>query len=224
MNLLRFTPETSEADLRLAIVEVGRIAYDRKLLTANDGNISVRLSDGNILITPAGLCKGRLAPEDLLVVSPNGELIHPAASPHLKPTSEQPMHLECLSQRPDIRAVLHAHPPYAVALSVAGFDLRDDFLPELRMTLGHIPTTHFALPSSSENAIAIRQLIPHHNALLLRQHGSLTVGQDLEEALTHLERLEHVAQVQYLAQTLGHITPLPDTMLMTLQPPMVQPV
>lgn len=219
MNPLRFTSDTSEANLREAIVEVGQIAYQHGLLCANDGNISVRLPDGNILITPAGLCKGRLAPDDLLVVSPEGMLIRPAAKEHLKPTSEQSMHLECMSQRPDIRAVLHAHPPYAVALSVAGYDLRDDFLPEVCMTLGKIPTTNFALPSSPENAVAIHKLIKHHNALLLRQHGSLTVGQDLEEALIHLERLEYVAKVQYLAQTLGHITPLPEAVLMAIRQP-----
>ncbi|MCY7320871.1 MAG: class II aldolase/adducin family protein [Phormidesmis sp. CAN_BIN36] len=219
MNLLQFTADTPEPDLRQAIVEVGQIAYQRGLLTANDGNISVRLPNGNILITPAGLCKGRLAPEDLLIVSPDGHLLYPAANPHLKPTSEQPMHLESLRQRPDIRAVLHAHPPYAVALSVAGYDLRDDFLPEVCMTLRHIPTTQFALPSSPENAVAISQIICHHNALLLRQHGSLTVGQDLEEALTHLERLEHVAKVQYMAQTLGQITSLPEAILLTIRSP-----
>jgi L-fuculose-phosphate aldolase len=219
MTHLRFTANTPESDLRQAIVEVGQIAYHRGLLTANDGNISVRLPNGNILITPAGLCKGRLVPEDLLVVSPDGKLLCPAANPHLKPTSEQPMHLECLGQRSDIRAVLHAHPPYAVALSVAGHNLRDDFLPEVCMTLGQIPTTDFALPSSPANAVAIRHLIRHHNALLLRQHGSLTVGHDLEEALTHLERLEHVAKVQYLAYTLGQIIPLPEAILFAIRQP-----
>ncbi len=192
---------------RTSLIEIGRIAYQRGLLTANDGNISVRLPDGNILITPSGLCKGRLTPEDLLVITPQGEVVQ--AAPGRRPTSEQPMHLEVYRLRPDVRAVLHAHPPYAVALTVAGFDLRDDFLPEVRMTLGSIPTTDFALPASPQNAAAIRALIPHHDALMLRQHGSLTVGRTLEEALINLERLEHTARVQYLAQTLGRIVPLP---------------
>ncbi len=197
----------SHTPYHTAIVEIGRIAYERGLLTANDGNISVRLPDGNILITPSGLCKGRLTPGDLLVISPEGEVIQAAAG--RKPTSEQPMHLEVYRRRPDVNAVLHAHPPYAVALTVAGYDLRDDFLPETRMTLGSIPTTDFALPSSPQNAAAIRALIPGHDALMLRQHGSLTVGRTLEEAFINLERLEHTARVQYLAQTLGKITPLP---------------
>ncbi len=195
-------------NFRTAIIETGRIAYQRGLLTANDGNISVRLPDGNILITPSGLCKGRMQPEDLLVITPEGEVVE--AAPGRKPTSEQPMHLEVYRLRPDVNAVLHAHPPYAVALTVAGFDLRNDFLPETRMTLGSIPTTDFALPSSPQNAAVIRELIPHHDALMLRQHGSLTVGRTLEEALINLERLEHTARVQYLAQTLGRIVPLPE--------------
>ena len=191
-----------------SIIETGRIAYRRGLLTANDGNISVRLPDGNILITPSGLCKGRLQPEDLLVITPEGEVVE--AAPGRKPTSEQPMHLEVYRLRPDVNAVLHAHPPYAVALTVAGFALRNDFLPETRMALGDIPTTAFALPSSPQNAAVIRELIPGHDALMLRQHGSLTVGRTLEEALINLERLEHTARVQYLAQTLGRIVPLPE--------------
>ncbi|GAB4533049.1 MAG: class II aldolase/adducin family protein [Anaerolineales bacterium] len=207
---MTFSP-MNDFTFRTTLIEIGRIAYQRGLLTANDGNLSVRLPDGNLLITPSGLCKGRLEPEDLLVITPEGEVVE--AAPGRKPTSEQPMHLEVYRLRPDVNAVLHAHPPYAVALTVAGFDLRDDFLPETRMTLGSIPTTDFALPSSPQNAAAIRTLLPHHDALMLRQHGSLTVGRTLEEALINLERLEHTAHVQYLAQTLGRIVPLPEDLI-----------
>ncbi|MEA3396642.1 MAG: class II aldolase/adducin family protein, partial [Chloroflexota bacterium] len=180
---------------------------------ANDGNISVRLNNGCILITPSGLSKGRMAPEDLLVIDGEGRVVKPAGDPALRPTSECPMHLEVYRQRPDVRAVLHAHPPYATALTVAGKELRSDVLPEVIILLGEIPTTAFALPSSPENATAIRELIINHDALLIRQHGSLTVGRHLDEALINLERLEHVARVQWLAESLGHVTPLPAEML-----------
>jgi len=213
MNYLRFGPNTTEAELRQAIVETGRIASAEGLLVANDGNISVRLNDGLVLITPSGLNKGRMAPEDLLVIDGEGRVVKPAGDPALQPTSECPMHLEVYRQRPDIRAVLHAHPPYATALTVAGKELRSDVLPEVIILLGEIPTTAFALPSSPENATAIRELIVNHDALLIRQHGSLTVGQHLDEALINLERLEHIARVQWLAEALGHITPLPAEML-----------
>ncbi len=213
MNLLRFDANTDEAQLREAIVAAGRIAYERGLLVANDGNISVRTGTGHVLITPSGVCKGRMAPEDLLVVDVDGGVVVPARDPALRPTSEQPMHLEVYRARPDVRAVVHAHPPHATALTVVGEGLRSDFLPEVVLLLGEIPVTGLALPSSSENAVAIRHLIGDHDVILIRRHGSLTVGADLEEALVALERLEHAARIQTLAQTLGQITPLPAEML-----------
>ncbi|MBE2200599.1 MAG: class II aldolase/adducin family protein [Anaerolinea sp.] len=210
MNILRAHPAQSELlTLRQAIVETGRIAYERGHLTANDGNISTRLPGERILITPAGLCKGRLAPEDLLIVDMNGRLLIPAADPSLRPTSEQPMHLEVYRQRPDVHAVLHAHPAFATALTVANKPLRNDVLPEVIMLLGDIPITDYATPSSQENADVIRELIRTHDALVLRQHGSLTVGRTLDEALITLDRLEHVAKVLALAEMMGQVTPWP---------------
>lgn len=209
-------PTLSFPEQRDEIVRIGAIAYARGLLTSNDGNLSIRLPDGNILITPAGLCKGRLTPEDLLIVSPEGTIIEAAPNTGLRPTSEQPMHLAALRLRPEMHAVLHAHPPYAVALTVAGYPIRDDLLPEVRMALGRVPTTEIALPSSPENAAAIRAHLGQNNALMLAQHGSLTLGKTLEEALIHLERLEHAAKVQYLAQTLGRVLPLPAEFLARL--------
>lgn len=213
MNLLCFNPSASETELRRAIVECGRLAYERGLLMSNDGNISVRLDERHLLITPSGLCKGRLTPEDLLVMDLDGNVLQPAADPALRPSGETAMHTEALRRRPDIRAVLHAHPPHAVALTVAGRPLRHDVVWEVVLGLGEVPTTRFALPISNDNARAISDLIVNHNALLLRNHGSLTVGRHLDEALIHLERVESVAQILYLAETLGKVTPLPRAML-----------
>jgi L-fuculose-phosphate aldolase len=213
MSLLRFSPGAPEDLLRAAIVETGRIAYERGLIMSNDGNISVRMADNTILITPAGLCKGRLSPGDLLVVSMEGKILRHADDPALRVSSEQPMHLEAYHQRPDIRAVLHAHPPYATALTVAGRDIRSDLLPEVLMALGDVPITGLAVPSSEEDAVLIRSLICKHDALVLRQHGSLSVGKNLDEALIHLERLEHAAHVQAIAEMIGQLTPLPLPLL-----------
>lgn len=213
MSLLRFQPNASEDLLRAAIVETGRICYERGLMMSNDGNVSVRMADGSILITAAGLCKGRLSPGDLLVVDIEGHVLRTADDPALKVSTEQPMHLECYRQRPDIRAVLHAHPPYATALTVAGRDIRSDLLPEVLMAMGEIPITGLAVPSSEEDAVLIRSLICKHNTLMLRQHGSLTVGKHLDEALIHLERLEHAAHVQSIAEMIGQLTPLPLPLL-----------
>lgn len=214
MNILRFTTNTTVKHLKTALAEAGRIAYGRGLLASNDGNLSVRLNSGDILITPSGLCKGRLAPEDILHIDAEGRVLQAAGD--LRPTSETPMHLEAYRLRPDIRAVLHAHPPYAVALTLAGKHLRADLLPEIALTLGDVPTTDFALPCSDENAAAIRALLPTHDALILRQHGVLAVGATLDHALITLERVESCAQVQALAEMLGQVTPLPGAMLAQL--------
>jgi L-fuculose-phosphate aldolase len=213
MNVLRFAPNATEKELRLAVVEAGRIAYERGLLASNDGNLSARMHDGNILMSPSGLCKGRMEPEDLLVVDIQGALVQPASDRSLTPTSEQPMHLEVYRQRPDVRAVIHAHPPYATALTLAGKGFRTDALPEVIVLLGEVPVTDFALPSGAENAAAIRRFIGSHDALMIRQHGSLTVGRNMDEALINLERLEHVAKTITLAEMLGQINPLPPAMM-----------
>lgn len=205
--MLNFTAQATEAELRQALVDCGRICYDRHLTTSNDGNISVRLDDERILITPSGLSKGRMAPEDMIMLDMQGKVL--AAAPGRKPSSEAPMHLEVYQQRADVRAALHAHPVFATALSVAGLDFPADMLPEIILTLGDVPTTAYATPASHEDAEVVRPLIKDHNALLLRQHGSLTVGCDLDEALIHLERLEQVAEVFWRAQMLGTVRRLP---------------
>jgi len=205
--MLRFSASASEAELRLAIVECGRVCYERRLMTSNDGNISARLDQERLLITPSGFSKGRMQPEDILVIGLEGELL--ASTGNSRPSSETPMHLEVYRQRPQVRAVIHAHPLFATALTVAGLEFPNDILPEGLLTLGEVPTTAYATPSSPEDAESIRPFIRHHDALLLRQHGSLTVGRNLEEALIHLERLEHVAEVFWHAKMLGRVETLP---------------
>lgn len=205
--MLRFPAPASEGELRLAILECGGICYARHLMTSNDGNISVRLDERRVLITPSGISKGRMQVDDLLVINLEGEPVSSKAG--VRPSTETPMHLEVYKQRPDVRAVIHAHPVFATALTVAGFDFPADMLPEVVLTLGDVPVSAFGTPSSPEYAEVIRTLIGAHDAILLRQHGSLTVGKDLEEALINLERLEHVAEVFWRAQMLGHVERIP---------------
>lgn len=193
----------SEAALRLAVVEYSRICYERGLISANDGNLSVRLDEANILITPAGISKGRMRPDQLVVVAKHGS---PASSGALLgPSTETPMHLEVYRLRADVCAIIHAHPVFATALTVAGLDFPIDILPEGVLLLGEVPVTGYATPSSPEDAEAVRSLFPKHNAILLRQHGSLTFGVDLEQALVNLERLEHIAEVFWRAHSLGRV-------------------
>jgi L-fuculose-phosphate aldolase len=205
--MLNFPFSANESDLRRAIVECGRIAYERHLMTSNDGNISARMENGNILITPSGTSKGRLNLDDMLVVDLDGNVI--SSRPDRKPSSETPMHLEVYRHREDVRAVVHAHPIFATTLTVAGLDFPVDILPEVLLTLGDVPTTEYATPSSHEDADVIRPFLKTHNAILLRQHGSLTYGKNLDQALIHLERIEHVSEIYWRAKMLGEVKRVP---------------
>jgi len=212
-NLLRFSELATERDLRLAILEVGRLCYSQGLMPANNGNISARMGEDRIVITPSTLCKGRMELDDLLVIDLDGQVLKADSRKRRRISSETPMHLEAYRQRSDVRAVIHAHPAHATALTVAGIPFPADVLPELLEGLGPVPTTDFATPSSYENAIAIRGHIVAHDAVLIRNHGAITVGRDLEEALVNLERVEHVARVITLALGLGDIQRLPPGMI-----------
>lgn len=202
---------TEEQQLRQQIVRVGMLMYDKGFVAASDGNISARLAPGRILITPSGLHKGFLEPEQLVVVDESGRRVGPstAANRQLKPTSELPMHLEAYRQRPDIGAVVHAHPPITIALSIAGIPMADCLLPEVIVFLGLVPTTQYATPSSEENMGAIRQLIVNHDALVLQRHGSLTVGSDPMQAFMRLETVEQNARIAFMLAQLGVRNPLP---------------
>lgn len=183
------------------LLEIARQMYAREYISGLAGNLSARLPDGNLLVTPAGLPKNSLLVEDLLVVDIRGVKL--AGAEHLHPTSELPMHLEVYQQRPEVGAVIHAHPVYCVALSMVGISLEAPFIPEALVMLGPIPTAQYATPSSEENRQAIAGLISNHDAIILAQHGSITVGQDLLQAYMRLETLEHTARTLALAYQLG---------------------
>lgn len=152
-------------------------------------------------LPPSGLNKGKLTPNDLLIIDLNGNCISGDAT--CNPSSEVPMHLEVYRQRPDVGAVIHAHPITCVALSLVGISLQDPYIPEALVMLGPVPTTPYATPSSTENRDAIAGLIAQHDAIILAHHGSLTVGRNLDEAFTRLEILEHTAKTIALASQIG---------------------
>ncbi len=207
------TSRSKESALREEIVRIGRLMYDRGLTVSNDGNLSARLDENRVLVTPSGLCKGMMCAEQMIVVDMHGNKVGPAtaANRNLGPTSETPMHLEAYRQRPDVQAVVHAHPPLTVALSIAGVSLAACMLPEVVVNLGIVPTTKYATPASEENVGAIRELIVGHDGIVLQRHGTLTVGRDLMEAFMRLETLEQIAQITLILQLLGKGQPLsPD--------------
>ena len=197
----------AEAELREEICRIGKLMYGKGMVDATAGNISARLDSGDILLTPSGSALGFLQTEDLIIVNLDGERVDAptAANAHLRPTSESAMHLECYRQRDDVMGVVHAHPPTAVALTLAGVDLaKQCLIPEMVVLLGLVPTAPYSTPSSDENRAAITALICEHDAILLSNHGSLTVAKDLWNAYLLLETLEHSADIIHRALQLTH--------------------
>ena len=190
---------TTESQLRADIVEVGRRMYARGYTASNDGNISVRLGDGRLLMTPKSVCKGFMTPDMMCITDEDGRKLQGDRDP----SSEMLMHLEVYRQRPDIRAVVHAHPPIATGFAVAGIPLDRAVLAEVLTTLGSIPIAEYATPSTSELPEAVRQYIKAHDGMLLANHGALTVGADLFSAYYKMETIEHFAKISLVARLLG---------------------
>ncbi len=199
-----------EQTARLEIVRVCRLLWERGYVAATDGNVSVRLGADRLLATPSGVSKGLVEPEQLLLTDLSGRpLPDEEQTAGLRPSSELRLHCAAYRERPDICAVVHAHPPLATACTVAGVSLAEPVLPEVLMSLGTIPTAPYATPSSAEGPEAIRGLIAGHDALLLDRHGTLTVGQTALEAYLKLEKVENLAQVILAARQLGQVQVLP---------------
>lgn len=199
-----FAPGMDERNLREAIVEIGRRLYERGYIVASDGNISVRLPEGRILTTPTGVCKGFLTPQMLVVVDSEGRKLEGT----LPPSSELAMHLEIYRKRPDVHAVVHAHPPCGTGFAAAGMSLDKPLVSEIVLTLGCIPLAGYGTPSTQELVAAIAPYVPHYNALLLANHGAVTYGPDLETAYFRMETLEHFARITLVAKLLGSEQPL----------------
>src|SRR3954470_828862 len=188
-----------EPELRDGIVEVGRRLYARGYVASNDGNISVRLDDGRILTTPKSVSKGFMTPGMMVVTDLAGKKI----SGERDPSSELLMHLEVYRNRPDVRAVVHAHPPLATGFAVAGIPLDRAVLAEVITTLGSIPIAKYGTPSTQELPDAVRQYIKAHDGLLLANHGALTVAGDVFAAYYKMETIEHFARISLVARQLG---------------------
>ena len=205
-----------EASLRSVICHVARLLHQFRFVDGTVGSISARLSGDRILITPEGLAKSLLQPDQLVVVDLEGTRIDTAAEPSLRPDSERALHLACYRQRSDVAGVVHAHPPIAVALTLAEVSMRTCVLPEAVIVLGLVPTTPYAPPDSPDAANAIRLLIAQHDALLLAAHGSLTVGADVWQAYLRLETLEQTAVILHNARQVGSVAPLPPEQVAAL--------
>jgi L-fuculose-phosphate aldolase len=189
---------------RREICRVGQLMYDRSYVVGSDGNISMRLDDGRIVGTPTMTCKGRMTEDCLAVTDAAGRPL--TAS---KPSSELAMHILIYNERPDIKAVCHAHPPHGTAFAVAGLAIDQPILSEVILTLGCVPLANYGTPGTGELSDAMRPLIKHHNALLMANHGAVAYGSDLWQAFDRLETLEHTARISILSRILGGSKNLP---------------
>lgn len=193
-------------ELAQRIVAACRRLWDRNLLAAADGNISFLLDDGNIAMTPSGVAKAFMRPDEMAVVTREGAVVSG------NPSGERLMHLEVFRRCPEARCVVHAHPPTAVAWSLARpewTELTSDALPEVILAAGRIPIAPYARPGTLAMGDVLAPLLPEHRLMILARHGALCWGESLEEAVGGIERLEHVCTMLKLAQDLGGARSLP---------------
>lgn len=198
--------QSSEQVLRDEIVEVGRLVYQKGWVASNDGNVSVRLDPDRILATPTQISKGRMRPEDLIIVDPSGKKL----AGERQCTSEIAMHLTIYALRPDVQAVVHAHPPISTGFAVAGRALNQALLPEIVLSLGSVPLAAYGLPGTPELTQGMMEFIPKYDALLMANHGAVAYGNSLWDAFHKLEATEHFARISLVAELLGGPRVLPQ--------------
>lgn len=189
----------AEEQARADIVEVGRRLWVRGFVASNDGNISVRLDERRLVTTPKGVSKGFMTPDMMVVTDLDGQKL----AGEREPSTEIKMHLEVYRNRPDVRAVVHAHPPTATGFAVAGIPLDRAVLAEVVTTLGSIPIAEYATPSTEELPAAVRKYIKAYDGLLLANHGALAVAPDVFAAYYRMETIEHFATISLVARLLG---------------------
>jgi L-fuculose-phosphate aldolase len=195
----------SEREYRQDIVEVCRRMYEREYISGGDGNVSIRVGSDRILSTSSGVNKGFINARDVIVTDLSGKKLQGDG----KPTTEIFLHIEAYKKREDIRSVIHAHPPYTIAFSIAGLKLPQCVMPEIIMIFGAIPTTPYATPCTMEGPEVISGLIGNCDAMILERHGTITVGETVFSAYDKLEKVEHSAHVSAIARGLGPVKPLP---------------
>ena len=199
-------------EIKQAICEVGHRLYDHGFVAANDGNISVKVSENEYYCTPTGVSKGALTPDMIIKIDANGNKLEG----NLNPSSEIKMHLRVYRERPDVNAVVHAHPPVATAFTVAGIPLDRYILPEAVLTIGDIPTCEYGTPSTMEIPDSLMPYIQEHDAFMLKNHGALTVGNTLNRAFFTMEEVEFNANIMKHAMELGRIEEIPEDQMLKL--------
>lgn len=191
----------SEYEIKLEMCEIGKRVYERGMVAANDGNFSVKLNDHEFLCTPTGVSKGFMTPEYICRIDSEGKLLE--ANGDFKPSSEMKMHLRVYKDRPDVQAVVHAHPPYATTFAAARIPLEQPVLSEAVLSLGRVPVAAYGTPSTQEVPDAVAEYLPYCDAMLLANHGALTYGDSLIGAYHKMESVEFYARILYQVKLLG---------------------
>lgn len=188
-----------ESQLRQDLVEFGRMLHAQGFVAATDGNLSVRMADGQFMVTPTGFSKGMLQPEDMVIVDAQGKKL----AGQQNPSSEIAMHLTIYRMRPDVGAVVHAHPCTATGFASAGIALDQPLCSEIVITLGAVPLAPYATTGTMELSESLKPFIPYHDAILMANHGVVTYGSDLSQAYMRMETVEHYAKIVLVARQLG---------------------
>ena len=202
----------SPFEIKKEICEVGHKLWAKGFVAANDGNISVKISENEYYCTPTGVSKGDLTPDRIIKVDKDGKKLEGK----LNPSSEIKMHMRVYRERPDVTAVVHAHPPVATAFTVADIDLDQYILPEAVLTIGDVPTCDYGTPSTMEIPDSLDPYIQNHDAFLLRNHGALTVGCNLQKAFFVMEEVEFNAVICKHAMDRGAVHEIANDQLKKL--------
>ena len=190
-----------ELSIKQQICDIGKRIYDKGMVASNDGNISVKLNDNEFLCTPTGVSKGFMTPEYICKVDADGKVLE--ANPGFKPSSEIKMHMRVYKERPDVNAVVHAHPMYATGFAIAGIPLTQPIMPEAVISLGAVPIAEYGTPSTEEIPDAISKYLQSYDAVLLENHGALSFSDSLLNAYHKMESVEFYAKLLYISKQLG---------------------
>ena len=191
----------NEYEIKKEMCEIGKRVYNRGMVAANDGNFSVKLNDNEFLCTPTGVSKGFMTSEYICKVDAQGKVIQ--ANKGFKPSSEIKMHMRVYKERPDVKAVVHAHPLYATSFAIAGIPLTQPIMPEAVISLGCVPIAEYGTPSTEEIPDAVSKYLQYFDAVLLENHGALAYSDSLLNAYYKMESLEFYARLLYQSKMLG---------------------
>ncbi len=195
---------STEQQYREEMVRFGKLLHQKGYVAATDGNLTVRLDPERVLATPTGMSKGMMEPEDLVVVDFSGRRI----AGRRTASTEIGMHLLIYRLRSDVKGIVHAHPPTATGYAAAGLELNQALISEVVLSLGAVPLARYGTPGTAELAGALEPLVPHHDAILMANHGVVTYSDSLLRAYMNMETVEHFAKISLVTHLLGRQQPL----------------